>query len=130
VFFQTDVLEEFKKAGIERQYHDGETIFLDQEPSTGMYLILKGEVSIMKRQADGTNKHITTISTGETLGEVSLLLEKPHTATVVAKTEVEALLLTQSRLRLLKQDDPALALRLYEILATTVARHLYERPWG
>ena len=63
------------------------------------------------------------------MGEVSLLLNKPHSATVIAKTDVELLLLTRSTLENLKRNNPPAALRLFEILAFTLARHLYERPW-
>lgn len=122
------MIEEFKKAGILRNYYQNETIFLHDEPATGMYVILSGEAQVMKRQ-DMKNIPVATIRTGETMGEVSLLLNKPHTATVIAKSELQAILLTRNRLQELKKDNPELALRIYEALAQTLARHLYERPW-
>ena len=126
---QSEIVEEFRKAGIERNYHEGEPVFLAGEPATGVYLILHGEAKIMRRQPDGENTEVASIGPGETVGEVSLLLEQPHSATVVAKSNLDTLLLTRSRLEDLKRNYPELALRLYEILAFTLARHLYERPW-
>jgi CRP-like cAMP-binding protein len=126
---QSDIIDEFKKTGIARSYHEGEPVFLSGEPATGMYLILHGEAKIMRRQPDGENIEVASIGPGETVGEVSLLLEQPHSATVVAKSQIDVLLLTRSRLEDLKRSNPAAALRLYEILAYTLARHLYERPW-
>lgn len=125
----TDIIEGFKKAGFPRSYREGEAIFLNGEPATGIYLILHGEAKIVRRQPNGENVEVATIRPGETTGEISLLLEKPHTATVIAKTPVDAILLTRSRLENLKRENPELALRLYEIFAFTLARHLYERPW-
>jgi len=126
---QSDIIEEFKKAGIPRSYYEGERIFLHDEPATGMYLVLKGEARVLRRNPKGENVEVAAVRPGETMGEISLLLDKPHTATVIAKTPLEVLLLTKSRLQELKRDNPQAALRLFEILAFTLARHLYERPW-
>lgn len=127
--FFSQVIEEFKKAGIQRSYRANEPVFLLNEPATGMYLLLSGEAKVMKRQPDGQSVEVATVRAGETLGEISLLLEKPHTATVIAKSELETVLMTRNRLNELKKNNPELALKIYEALADTLARHLYERPW-
>jgi CRP-like cAMP-binding protein len=119
-----DLMEGFKKAGIPRHYAAHETIVLENEPSTGMYLILAGEVRVLRRQPDGKQIEVATMLAGQTMGEISLLLGQPHAATLVAKTEVEASLLTQVRLNTLRHDEPELALRLFEILAYTLANHV------
>ena len=119
-----DIFEGFKKAGIPRHYHADEPIVLENEPTTGMYLILKGEVRVLRRTPAGEQIEVATMGAGQTMGEVSLLLDQPHSATVIAKTDVEASLLTHTRLEDLRRDDPELALRLFEILAFTLAGHL------
>jgi CRP-like cAMP-binding protein len=124
---KADVLDGFKKAGIPRNYKAGEAVFLADEPSTGMYLILKGEASVVRRDpVSGGNVEIAVVGPAQTMGEVSLLLSQAHSATVFAKTELECLLLTQSRLDDLRRDDPELALKLFEILAFTLAGHLMD----
>ncbi len=124
---RADIVDGFKKAGIPRSYRAGEAMFLADEPSTGMYLILKGEASVVRRDPhSGGNVEIALVGVGQTLGEVSLLLNQAHSATVYAKTDVEALLLTHSRLEDLRREDSELALRLYEILAYTLAGHLMD----
>jgi CRP-like cAMP-binding protein len=60
------------------------------------------------------------------MGEISLLLEQPHSATVLAKTNLETLLLTRSRLDELRREDPELSLKLFEILAYTLSGHLMD----
>jgi CRP-like cAMP-binding protein len=129
MLLQSDIIEEFRKAGIPRSYRANEPIFLHDEPATGVYLVLKGEAKVIRRKPTGENAEVATVKPGETIGEISLLMEKPHTATVIAKTEMETLLVTRNRLQELKRQNPELALRLYEIFAVTLARHLYERPW-
>ncbi|NJL95236.1 MAG: cyclic nucleotide-binding domain-containing protein [Anaerolineae bacterium] len=124
---RADVVEGFQKAGIPRRYKAGEPVVLANEPSTGMYLILKGEVRVIIRDAQGQEITVATMHAGQTMGEISLLLDQPHSATVIAQTEVEALLLTQSRLRDLREADPQLAMQLYEILAFTLASHIMDQ---
>jgi len=119
-----DLIEGFKKAGILRRYNAGEPIFLANEPSTGMYLILTGEVEIMRRLETGEQLKVATVGAGQTMGEISLLLGQPHSATVTAKDEVECYLLTQTRLDDLRREDSDLALQLFEILAYTLAGHI------
>lgn len=119
-----DLIDGFKKAGIPRKYRAGEAVFLANEPSTGMYLILNGEVEVFRRLENGEQLKVATVVAGQTMGEISLLLGQPHSATVIAKTDLECALLTQNRLEDLRNDDPELALRLFEILAYTLAGHI------
>jgi len=122
-----DIIEGFKRAGIPRSYKPNEPVFLENEPSTGMYLILHGEVKVMRRTLTGEQMQVAMMGAGQTMGEISLLLNQPHSATVIAKTELEASLLTNSRLDDLRREDPELALRLFEILAFTLANHIIDQ---
>src|SRR5688500_494105 len=124
---RADIVQGFKKAGIPRQYRAGEPIFLANEPSTGMYLILKGEVKVVRRNEKGDQETVATMGPGQTMGEISLLLGQPHSATVIAQTDVDASLLTMSKLEELRRDEPDLALHLFEILAYTLAGHIMDQ---
>jgi thioredoxin reductase (NADPH) len=123
----SDIIDGFKKAGIPRNYNADEPVFLSDEPSTGMYLILKGEVKVMRRTPDGAQVEVARMGAGQTMGEISLLLGQPHSATVIAVEDVETLLLTQNRLEELREEEPELALRLFEILAYTLAGHMMDQ---
>jgi thioredoxin reductase (NADPH) len=123
----SDIIDGFKKAGIPRNYNADEPVFLSDEPSTGMYLILKGEVKVMRRTPDGELVEVAHMGAGQTMGEISLLLGQPHSATVIAVNAVETLLLTQNRLEELREEEPELALSLFEILAFTLAGHMMDQ---
>lgn len=121
---EADILAGFKRAAIPRTYKAGEPIVLLNEPSTGMYLILRGEAKVQRRDLDGQLIEVATLGQGQTMGEVSLLLGQPHAATVTAKTDIDSLLLTRTRLQELKHEDPELALQLYEVLAFSLSKYL------
>jgi CRP-like cAMP-binding protein len=119
-----DIVDGFKQAGIPRSYAAGEPLVLFDEPSTGMYFILKGEAKVYRRDLEGQQIEVATLGPNQTMGEISLLLGQPHSATVVAASEMECLLLTRNRLNELKSEDPILALKLYEILSFSLSRYV------
>ena len=67
----------------------GEAIFTEGEPGNKMYLIQKGNVEVLKGDAV-----VARLGAGEPIGEMSLLLDEPRSATVRALNSVEALEIT------------------------------------
>jgi len=68
----------------------GEAIFTEGEPGNKtMYLIEKGRVEVLKGDAV-----VARLGAGEPIGEMSLLLDEPRSATVRALNSVEALEIT------------------------------------
>lgn len=66
----------------------GDTLFAEGEDTDFALLIRKGHVKIMAGQPPRT---VAIRHTGEIVGEMSAILEKPRTASVIAFDEVEAL---------------------------------------
>ena len=71
-------------------FSQGEAIFTEGEPGNKtMYLIEKGRVEVLKGDAV-----VARLGVGEPIGEMSLLLDEPRSATVRALNSVEALEIT------------------------------------
>ena len=71
-------------------FSQGEAIFTEGEPGNKtMYLIEKGRVEVLKGDAV-----VARLGAGEPIGEMSLLLDEPRSATVRALNSVEALEIT------------------------------------
>ena len=71
-------------------FSPGEAIFIEGEPGNKtMYLIEKGRVEVLKGDAV-----VARLGVGEPIGEMSLLLDEPRSATVRALNSVEALEIT------------------------------------
>jgi CRP/FNR family transcriptional regulator, cyclic AMP receptor protein len=94
----------------------GESL-IEEGRETGKLFVLKsGTVAIRRRGV-----LVTEIAEpGAVLGEISLLLERPHTATVVAVTPVEAFTLAGGENALAAQ--PGLALHMAVLLAQRLER--------
>ena len=70
----------------EKDYVDGQTVFSEGDPGDSMYFIVKGCIRIEKRaQATSTvRKTLTVLEAGDYFGEMSLLDQKPRSASAVA----------------------------------------------
>ena len=66
-----------------RQFARGEVIFRESEVGETAYIIDRGRVEVL-RNLDGTAVHLAYIEAGEPFGEMSIIDEKPRSATVVA----------------------------------------------
>ena len=67
---------------------------------------------------------LRTILPGAVVGEVSLYLERPVTATLICDTDVEVGRLAPERLRELTTLDPAAAASVHRFVAATLAERL------
>ncbi|MBX2797340.1 MAG: cyclic nucleotide-binding domain-containing protein [Myxococcales bacterium] len=89
-----------------------------------MMVILQGSVEILRRDGAGVQRAITTLSSGDVLGELSLLLDLPRTATVRAQQEVQLFALDREAfVDLVRVEDPTFLLLGYH-LSRTLARRL------
>ncbi len=102
-------------------------VLLEQGTQTGKLVVLKdGEIEVVR---DGKFVSSTT-APGAIFGEMSLLLEKPHTASVRAVTDVEVFVI-QDALKALA-EHPAWTLQIARLLAqrvnSTTAALMAARP--
>src|SRR5262245_19170045 len=72
-------------------YPSGFYIIEQGEPATKLYLILSGNVDILKEDKDGSVRHLNSFGPGMFLGELGLAYGAPRAAHVVATTNVTCL---------------------------------------
>ncbi len=87
-----------------KTYSKGQFIFHESMPRKGIYLILKGEVNILKGIGDQPIK-LTTLTQGALLGERILLSSDiPHMTSARANTKIEVIVLDTEALSKIRQD--------------------------
>jgi CRP/FNR family cyclic AMP-dependent transcriptional regulator len=67
-------------------YEAGEVIVQENDFGETAYVIAQGQVEVSKA-LEGQNVHLAYLGAGETFGEMSMIDEKPRSATVTAVTE-------------------------------------------
>jgi CRP-like cAMP-binding protein len=83
------------------------------------YLVHAGTVEIVKRSPGG-ERRLNRVTGGAPLGEMALFRQAPRSATAVAVTEVELLVMRNERLEWLIQNRPELTLALLEHLSDQI----------
>jgi len=97
----------------ERDFPAGAMIVQEGEKgSVGFYLVLSGQVEVRKGK-----KSLGKFGAGDYFGEMSLLLDTPRTADVVALEKTRCLMLTRWDLRALISTHPDMALKIQAELA-------------
>jgi uncharacterized membrane protein len=116
---------------------EGQTLFHAGEPGDTLFIVRSGEVELYIKDTAGQKIVVNTVGEGGLFGELSLLDSGPRTATAVATTNTELLVLDRDDLLLLFQKRPDAALNMLaamssmtrkadELLRTRVSRNLNE----
>ena len=89
-------------------FEDGQNIVRQGDPGDGMYVILAGEVEVV-RLGPGGETLLTTLKAGDLFGEMALFGKDPRSATVRAKGEVRVLSVDRRGFMKRVHQDPSLA---------------------
>jgi thioredoxin reductase (NADPH) len=99
-----------------RLYSGGERLFAVGEDVPGMFVLLKGNVVVRRRDALGHAEPLTELSAGMFLAELGQLAGQPALVDAEAKGDVEALLIPRERLRELVVAEDELGERIMRAL--------------
>jgi len=94
----------------------GTVIFQENAPGQDMYIIQKGKVKITKQVKDIV-KTLVVLDRGEFFGEMSILNDKPRSASAVAEGECELLKIDRRTFESMIKGNPDIALRIIKKLA-------------
>ena len=89
-------------------YESGEAIVRQGEPADLFYVVLNGEVSVL-RQSDGQEQELARLGPGESFGEVALIKHQRRNATVRAAGPVDVLSLDKGDFEFLMGHWEAMA---------------------
>jgi CRP-like cAMP-binding protein len=78
-----------------RSFQEGDIIVTEGEEGHSLFLLVSGEVKVFTRGQRGEHLQLAELGAGDFFGEVSLLTGKPRTATITAKSVVNAIELTK-----------------------------------
>jgi CRP-like cAMP-binding protein len=110
------ILRKLSDACIMRQFTKNETIVRQGEMGLGLYLIAKGRVKVDREQA-GVRMQVAELGPEQFFGEMSLLDNKPRSATVTGLEDSECVLLTRDSFVRLMNKYPEIPIRMARVLA-------------
>jgi uncharacterized membrane protein len=100
----------------------GQIIFYAGELGDSLYIVRSGEVELFVKDTAGQKIVLTTAEPNDLFGELSMLDERPRSATAMALENTELLLLDREDLLLLFQKQPDAALNMLAALSTMLRK--------
>lgn len=111
--------------GDHREVGTGEVLFRKDTLADGVWLLEAGTVSILSGTTDdGLASRLATFGPGQFVGEMSLIDGRPRSATVIADSPVQALLLDGQAIAALEQRYPVAALNITRNIALELSRRV------
>jgi cAMP-dependent protein kinase regulator len=104
--FPKEALEDLLASTNLRSYQEGDIIVTEGEEGHSLFLLVSGEVKVFTRGERGEHLQLAELGEGDFFGEVSLLTGKPRTATITAKSVVNAIELTKSAVDGIAAEHP------------------------
>lgn len=108
----------------ERQFVAGDLIVTEGEIGSDLFLLLAGEVAVLRTGARSEQKQVAVITAGQFFGEMSFLDRKPRTASVRAVKTSRVLVLTRDRFESLYQENLGVYARFLRLIADTITARL------
>jgi CRP/FNR family cyclic AMP-dependent transcriptional regulator len=104
---------------VKRRYRRGEVIVEQGTKSNALYILLTGRARVVTADARGREVILAVLQPGDYLGEMSLIDNEPHSATVRAEIQCDVLVLGRAEFGRCLPDSSTLA---YGVLRGLVAR--------
>jgi len=101
----------------------GQVLFREGDAATAMYVVISGEVEVLKRSRSGVDARVAVLGPSDWFGEMSIVDIQPRSATVRALAPSRLVRVTPSDLDTLYRHD----LRAYAIVILNLARELSRR---
>ncbi len=106
----------------EEQHSPGTVICYEGEEARDFYIIKSGEVEVLITRAWSQREVVAVSGPHEWFGERALFSDRPRSATVVARTEVELWRLTKEKFDALIEENPRLILHFTQVISDRLAQ--------
>jgi NADH dehydrogenase len=105
-------------------YEPGQVIIRQGDPADAFYVIMQGEVQVVREQPDGAELEVDRMREGDSFGEVGLLQHQRRNATIRAVDAVDVITLGSTDFGLLAESWQGLS----SLLARTAGERTPDRP--
>jgi CRP-like cAMP-binding protein len=101
---------------------EGRVVFSEGDQGSEMYVIIDGEIEIVKRTSLETSKTLTTLKKGDIFGEMALIDELPRSATAIAKKPGKLLVMDEALFYSLARNNADFAFKMIKVLSERIRK--------
>lgn len=107
-----------RPAGLRREHYEaGQVVFREGDRGDWLYVVVAGEVDVVKALPDGGETRIRRLGPGECFGEMAVVEDRPRSATVRALTGADLLAVDRDAFQALFSNLPPLRAFFEELIA-------------
>lgn len=110
----------------EASFDEQRVVIQQGDPGNTLYLVIDGEVAVIKRQEDGGELELDRIGSGDYFGEMALFEQIPRTATIRTVKPCRMLLLHKQQFDEMVREYPQIALEICKVLSSRI-RKLHQK---
>lgn len=99
-------------------YKKGQTLFLEGNPSFGIYCISHGKIKVSKTGANGKETIIRIATEGDVLGHQNVFSHSIHNESATALEDTQVCFVSKNTLKVLIQSDPSLSIEIIKKLSS------------
>ena len=99
-------------------------IFNEGDNGDSIFFVISGKLNVIKDSASKNQVVITTLSTGKSIGEMSIIDETPRSAAVQADCDSVLLKLSKGDFETILKNHPLLAVKILKGLARLLSMNL------
>ncbi|TET19218.1 MAG: cyclic nucleotide-binding domain-containing protein, partial [Candidatus Cloacimonadota bacterium] len=112
-------LKEIQKLLKKEHYKKGKRIINEGELGDSLFIILEGEVEVVKGKGKNS-KRVASLQAFDFFGEMSLLENKPRSASIIAKKDSLLLKLSKTNFEKLVNKFPIISFRIMKTLSARI----------
>lgn len=101
---------------------EGRVIFNEGEAGSQMYVIIDGEVEIVKKTSTDTSKTLITLKKGDIFGEMALIDSLPRSATAIAKKPGKLLVMDEPLFYSMARSNADFAFKMIRALSERIRK--------
>lgn len=105
-------------------FPESSALFEEGDHGDRLYYIIAGFLEVVKAAGTSQARILASMGPGESLGEMAIIDELPRSATVVARSEVHALVLTREAFDQVVHEESAIGVEVLKGLARRMSMNL------
>jgi CRP/FNR family transcriptional regulator, cyclic AMP receptor protein len=117
-------LKRFSRICEPRDYDTGERLVEQDAIGSDLHILIEGTVDISVRGASGEDVRVSEVRKGDVLGEASIFMDLPRTASAVARTPCLVAAVGRDRLFAYCERNPRAGLKIFGFVIYSLLRRL------
>jgi CRP-like cAMP-binding protein len=103
---------------------EGDAVFLEGEPGDYVCFVASGKLQVTKSSPGGQPTVLTTLSQGQSIGEMAVIEHAPRSANVVALGATRLVTMSHQDFDSLLANHPAIGIKILKGIARVLSRNL------